>query len=448
MKKGKMKKAIALGLCTVMTAAMLTGCKGNGNTAATGNGNSSDKGGTSEAKSVTLKVVDWESDEMNAAIQDAFDNVFTKEHPNIKVEIVKGSYSDYGQQLAGMITAGEAPDVFQGGYDMAASFYQKNLLTDWTDKVAAEPDFTKSLYEGTMSGWQLDGKTYGFPSLVNVYGVFYNKDLLAAAGIKEPTADWTWDDLWTMAEKLKKPSEEKFGLYGLDTSGFGIANISTSYGGAPLMDKLMGTTKVTVDDKFMEQATKIQGMIADGTLPKRTYEVTNQNSMFEAGEMALLYYGQWEVDSLLKNCPDLNWGYAPTPQGPDGRTTTYDTVGWMSPKNLAHPEETWELIKFMSSDLYQTVLKATPVAPCAHSASASVFYDVMKEKGHPEVAEAVQTMMETKTKNGVRYAADWSSDAGKVWDPTYNDILDGVSKEPVTKLQDVANQINSIIAGN
>lgn len=445
MKKEKMKKAMALGLCALMTVAMLTGC-GNGN--ATDSSNTPGKESSSDAKQVTLKVVDWESDEMNTAIQDAFDNVFTKAHPNIKVEIVKGSYSDYGQQLAGMITAGEAPDVFQGGYDMAASFFQKNLLTDWTDRVAAEPDFVNSLYEGTMSGWQLDGKTYGFPSLVNVYGVFYNKDILSAAGLTEPAADWTWDDLWAMAEKLKNPAKKKFGIYGLDTSAFGVANISTSYGGVPLMDKIMGTTKVTVDDKFIEQAGKIKSMIADGTLPKRTYEVANQNSMFEAGEIGLFYYGQWEVDSLFKNCPDLKWGYAPTPQGPNGKTTVYDTVGWMSPRNLAHPDETWELIKFMSSDLYKTVLKATPVAPCAHSASASVFYDVMKEKGHPEVGDSVKIMMETKTKNGVRYAADWSSDAGKIWDPIYNNILDGVSKEPLTKLQNAANQINAVIAGN
>lgn len=443
--KKEMKKAITLLLCGVMTAAMLTGCKGNSKKV---NSDTADKGDPSGSEVVTLKVVDWESDEMNEAMQDAFDNVFSKEHPNIKVEIVEGSYSDYGQQMTGMITAGEAPDVFQGGYDMAASFYQKNLLTDWSGQVSAEPEFVDSLYDGTMSGWQLDGKTYGFPSLVNVYGVFYNKDLLAAAGVAEPTADWTWDDLWEMAEKLKKPDEDKFGLYGFDTSGFGVANVSTSYGGAPIMDQLVGITKVTIDDKFIEQADKIKDLIGDGTLPKRTYEAANQQSMFEAGEMAMLYYGQWEVDSLLRNCPDLNWGYAPTPQGPNGRTTIYDTVGWMSPKDLAHPEETWELIKFMSGKMYASVLKVTPVAPCAHSDSASVFYDVMKEKGHPETAEAVQTMMETAIKNGVRYAADWSADAGKVWDPAYNNYMDGESDDPAAKLQEIAEQINAIIAEN
>ncbi len=395
-----------------------------------------------------MKVVDWESDEMNAAMQDAFDNVFTKEHPNIKVEIVEGSYSDYGQQMTGMITAGEAPDVFQGGYDMGASFYKKNLLYDWSDKAEEEPDFVDSFYEGTMDGWHLDGKTYGFPGLVNTYGVFYNKDLLKAAGVGEPAGDWTWDDFFNMAEELKDPSQNKFGAYGFDSSCFGIANVSTSYGGEPMMDKIVGTSKVTVDDEFLNQAERVQGLIKDGTLPERTYETANLNSMFEAGEMALLYFGQWEADTLIRNTPDFEWGYAPTPRGSKEKTTIYDTIGWMSPKNTEHPEETWELIKFMSSEMYDTVLKETPVAPCAYADSASVFYDVMKEHDHPEAADAVKQMMETEQKNGIRFADDWSSDVGKVWDPTFNDIMDGKSREPLTKLQDITKKINQIIEGS
>ena len=124
-----------------------------------------------------------------------------------------GSYSDYSQQMNAMITAGEAPDVFQLGYDQGCSFYKKNLLTDWTDKAAADSEFMDGFYEGTVDGWQYDGKTYGLPGLVNVYGVFYNKDILANAGLDEPSVDWTWDDLFEYAEKLKDPSANKFGLY-------------------------------------------------------------------------------------------------------------------------------------------------------------------------------------------------------------------------------------------
>ena len=61
------------------------------------------------------------------------------------------------------------------------------------------------------------------------------------------------------------------------------------------MDSLTHTTKVTVDDKLKEAAEKVAGLIADGTIPGRTYETANQLSAFEAGEMGMLFYGQWEA---------------------------------------------------------------------------------------------------------------------------------------------------------
>ena len=148
----KRKKAMAIVMVAAMTVTMLAGCGSSASdTAATPAADSAatdtraDSTADTSADSgevITLRVVDWESDEMNAAMQDAFDNVFSVAHPNIKVEIVEGSYSDYSQQMNAMITAGEAPDVFQLGYDQGCSFYKKNLLTDWTDKAAADSEFT------------------------------------------------------------------------------------------------------------------------------------------------------------------------------------------------------------------------------------------------------------------------------------------------------------------
>lgn len=455
------KKTLALVLTTAMAASMIAGCGSSASSSGTGSTTASaDTAVAEETKAeaaaepaasdevVTLYVVDWESDTMNEAMQAAFDEIFSAEHPNIKVEIIEGSYSDYNQQMNAMITAGEAPDVFQLGYDQACSFFRKNLLTDWTDKVAEEPEFVKGFYGGTMQGWQYKGSTYGFPGLVNVYGVFYNKDLLAAAGLEEPKAGWTWDDFFAYGEALKDPASNKYGIYGLDASCFGVANISTSEGGAAFVDDLTNTTKVTVDDTFLETAEKISGLIADGVIPNTSYETANQLSMFEAGEMAMIYYGQWEVDSLIRNCPDLNWGYAPTPVGSAKATTIYDTVGWVSPKDLPHPEETWELIKFMSSDMYESVLKATPVAACAHEASADVFYEVMEESGHPDAAEAVEAMMSVEDKNAVRYAADWSDDAGKVWNTDWNNFMDGVSGASSETLKELAEKVNAVIEAN
>ena len=461
------KKALATLMAAAMTVSVLGGCGSDGKdpgsssasdagsgSAASGEGNSAEESGSADSSQaepsadgevVTLRIVDWESDVMNDAMQDAFDNVFSVAHPNIKVEIVRGSYSDYNQSLRGMITAGEAPDVFQLGYDQACSFYRMNLLTDWAEKVGQEPEFVESFYSGTMQGWQYRGATYGFPSLVNVYGVFYNKDILANVNLEEPATGWTWEDLWSYSEALADSSANKYGIYGLGNSAFDIANISTSAGGAAFIDDITDTSAITVDDKFIEAATKRKELIADGIIPQTSYDGGNQQSMFEAGEVGLYYYGQWEIDNLLRNCPDLNWGYVATPQGSAGATTTYDTVGWVSPRDLAHPEETWELIKFMSGEMYESVLKVTPVAPCAHKDYAHVFYDAVTEAGHPEAAEAVQAMMSVEKKNGVRYAADWAGDASKVWDESYNNFLDSKAD---TDLKELADKVNEVISAN
>lgn len=445
------KKVLSTLLATAMVVTSLAGCGSNDSTStSSAKSDDSAKSESADGEVITLRVADWENEAINNAMQESFDNVFEKEHPNIQVEIVPVPHDDYGQGISAMLTAGEAPDVFQSGYDGGKSDFEQGKLFDWTEKVAAEPEFMEGFYGGTLSGWQTaDGKTYGFPGLVNVYGVFYNKDLLDAAGIAYPTNDWTWDDLYAMAQKVADPANNRYGLYGdpeMLSSAFAIANQSVSEGGAHYVDKMIGTTKVTTDDIFIKTAEKVRGYIVDGVVVPRTYETTNMLSDFEAGNIAFLLYGQWEMDNLVRNCPDLNWGYAPTPKGSVKATTTYDTVGWVAPATTKYPEECWELIKFMSTTMYATVLKATPVAPCAYIDCADTFYDAITEQGHADAAEAVKTMMNTEEKTATRFAASWGDDVGEVWNIDWDNFMDGGATSDV--VPGITEAANKVIASN
>ena len=397
-----------------------------------------------EDEVITLYVTDWESDAMNADIQRACDEIFSVEHPNIKVVVLSGSYSDYGQQIISMIQAGDNLDIFQQGYGDTVSNYQKGLIYDWSEYVAKEPEFMAGFYPGSTDGFTWRGAVTGLPGLGNVYGFFYNKDILAEHGLPEPTVDWTWDDFFALAEGLKDTENGVYGCYGFTPDVYGLNQISASNGGAIFTDNLTDTTAITVDEQLVDAATLIAGYIADGTLPPRTYEGTDLQSNFEAGTIGLLYYGQWEVNTLIKNCPDLNWGYAPVPQGTAGRANTYDFVGWAAKKDLAHPDETWELMKFLSSYCYETVLANSPVAACAHEASAQVFFDTLTTAGHADAAETVAALMANPVKTPVRYSNSWRDDAGKIWDAAYNNILDGKSGTP-EDLYGLAEQVNELI---
>lgn len=54
-------------------------------------------------------------------------------------------------------------------------------------------------------------------------------------------------------------------------------------------------------------------------------------------------------------------------------------------------------------------------------------------------------MMAIETKNAIRYAADWSGDADKLWGPDFNNYMDGKSGT-VDTLTDLAQKVNDLIA--
>ena len=391
---------------------------------------------------ITIYVTDWENDQMNAEIQKAADEYFADS--NIKVEVLAGSYSDYGQQITAMITAGDNLDVFQQGYDQGKTRFDQGMVLDMTDALAADPDFVAGFYPGAMDGWTSNGHVYGLPGLANVYGVFYNVDWLTANGLAIPTTDWTWDDLWDLAAKIHEIDPNLYGLYNFDTGIFGTAQLGVSEGGAPFIDKPIDPSGVTVDEKMVEAVKKISELDIAGILPSRTYEGSSLQSQFEAGTIPLLWYGQWEINALIQTPPSFQWGYAPSPKGSVTGATMYDYTGWCVKKTTEHPEEAMEVAKFLASACYGPVLAVTPVAACAHESTAQVFFDTVAAAGHPEAADAVQNMMEREYKVAVRFGGSWADDASKIWDVGYNDLVDkGGDFEGV--LAKLVQQVNAII---
>lgn len=445
-----MKKLVASLMAAALVVSSLAACGNKGGadtTTAKAETTAAQKDETTAAEGegdvLTLYVATWESSEMNQAIQKACDEVFSVKNPDIKVVVLDASYSDYGQSMISMIQAGDDLDIMQLGHDMGRNYYESGLVYDWGEIAANDADFMAGFFPGALDGWSFDDVVYGLPGLANVYGVFYNKDILDAKGIDYPSADWTWDDLFAMAEQLKDPAAGTYGIYGLPTDVFGLSQISVGNGGAKFVDRIVNPEGVTVDEEMIKAAEMINGYIADGTLPSRTYDGKDNQSNFESGQTGLLWYGQWEINSLINNCPDLNWGYAPCPAGSKGVANLYDYTGYGANayRTAEHPEETWKLLKFLASEAYETVLKVSPVAACSYNEYAQVFFDTVEAAGHADAAEAVRVMMDSENKVACRFVAAWKDDCDKIWNTDYNNLLDngGDFADTLTKLAEKVN---------
>ncbi len=444
------KKFITLTTAFALTAALFAGCGSdqsvnNSTDSNTGTNDGTQAADTNKGEKINLTFLDWESPEMNKAIEASFDE-FTAENPNVTVKLNPAPLKDYGIKIQQMIAANEAPDAFMVGNDMVIKYGQEGHLLEINKYTDADAGFLDKFYPGVLTSWQLDGKLVGLPGLMNTYGVFYNKKLLAAKGVAEPTKDWTYKDMLDAADKLKDPAAKMYGLYNATPDVFHMGVYAAAAGGPGFTDGIYPVTKVEASAQFKEGVALFSEKIKSGAIPSKTYNVDNLVGLFMQGKVPMMQYGQWAVDQLVREAPkDLEWGFVPNPKVTQ-QSTIYDAVGWAVPKSTKHPDESYKLLKYIVTKTYEKILPQFPVAPTAYTESAKPYYAKLKEVGHQDVADGLDYMLNSPNKQPVRFFQSFSDKANKFTDAYWNNILDG--KQPIEKLDDMVKSMNDVIAAS
>ena len=223
-------KLLAMLLTVVIATSMvLTGCGGSEKPAqqdsaakteepAPNDMAKSDTTGESEAKKEPVKVMFYrEYDEATLKARKEYDVVaeFEKQNPGIKVEmkslVANTSSEEYKKKADLMLASGEQMDIimFSNMHDIVPKVSAGLLepLNSFADKEGIKLD------EEYMGMIPMDGNFYTIPTQYSMWIVFINKDMLDAAGLPLPPADWTWDDYREYAKKLTK-GEGKEKVYG------------------------------------------------------------------------------------------------------------------------------------------------------------------------------------------------------------------------------------------
>jgi multiple sugar transport system substrate-binding protein len=142
-------------------------------------------------------------------------DAYMEEYPARKVE-VRSSTDDgaeYSQQLATARISGDLPDVF----------FNVDWLADTLAKNNVTLDLAPGIKEGKLGDLRIDDfvpqfvgqyrpldepdQVTGLPVSADSVGLYYNKSAFEKAGVDEyPTADWTWDDMYRVAEEIQTKS--------------------------------------------------------------------------------------------------------------------------------------------------------------------------------------------------------------------------------------------------
>lgn len=324
--------------------------------------------GWASAEDKVLRFATWDSDE-NLAIEQAIAKKFEEAHPGVKVQVE--AYGDgFDQKLTAAMGAGSPPDVM---YMWNFPSYKDSLLPldDLIAKDAAELNLA-DIPQGLQNTAKIDGKTYGLPVGFTTHVVFYNKDMFAAAGVPEPKAGWTWDDLRADAAKFRNKDQKVY--------GFAVDAKPDPYDFEQFLWS-DGTKYISDDGKTLDgymnspAAVEVLTMFADMLKTEQAVGLnigddTSGSDLFKGGKIAMYQSAMWSKSGIDQS--GIHYGVAPMPTfGSKPVHSAIDASAISIAKDSKEPDLAWEFVKFYS----------TPEAVKMRKGDLPVRTSVVKELG-------------------------------------------------------------------
>ncbi|MGV8897042.1 MAG: extracellular solute-binding protein [Rhodoglobus sp.] len=207
-----MKKRVVSAISVAAMAALVLG-------ACSAGGESSDK---------TIKVV-YEKTDSFTALDTLFTSVkaeFEKANPGVTVELqpIAADDNDYKTKLAlSQRSADTAPDVFYEDTSNVRSDAEAGYLLNLDEYVAGWDDWSQFNDGAKLAGVGDDGSIYSVSLGTDTRVIWYNKNVLEAAGVSTPWQPGSWADILDVARKIKatQPGVVPFNLYAGTGTGEG-----------------------------------------------------------------------------------------------------------------------------------------------------------------------------------------------------------------------------------
>ena len=127
---------------------------------------------------------------------------YLNEHPNIVLDEESVSSADLGTKVQTLAAGDELPDIFMIKGHMAETFVQNGKMYALNEALDSDTAWRDNFKDGVFSNFTIEETIYAIPFQVTNTCVFYNKDLLAKAGIDEFPK--TWPELCEVAVSLKE----------------------------------------------------------------------------------------------------------------------------------------------------------------------------------------------------------------------------------------------------
>ncbi len=307
------------------------------------------------AQDITLQFTNWATAEQTtqAGMQEVID-AFEAANPGIKIESQTVAFSETARQLVLRLRSGNPPDVAQvAGNDtfvLAASGGLQSLSQYADDAILG------SLKTGSFEAFNLDGEMIAFPWNQAPAGFWYNKEILANAGLDPENPPATIDELNSAMATIKAANPDIITL-GLDTTNRAFALSSNwpwmlAFGAKPVGEDATGAES----PEMLAYLEWMRSLAQNGYIdPGR--KIGEFRPLIAQGQVAFLW-DQVLVQGVIQSSNGMDndtfnatYGVAPMPAGPSGQGYSFEGGHQLVMfADSEHKEAAWKFIKYLSTD--------------------------------------------------------------------------------------------------
>jgi multiple sugar transport system substrate-binding protein len=351
--KARVARRTLLGAIAVAAASavILSGCSGGG-------GDQKVDSAAPKTLKGTVSLWHFFSDREAKVIQSVVDD-FEKANPKVTVTVHSGQDDD---KLQKAITAGNSVDVgLSYSTDIVGAFCTSGAFRDLARYIKRDKVDLGDLTDVVKSYTEFNGTRCAMPVLTDDYALYYNTDLLQAAGITSPPK--TLSELETDGLKLTTYNADG----SIKTLGFNplmgyYENAAAHYGPAAGAKWLTSDGKSAIGSdagwpELMTWQSDFVKKIGYAKLQKFTAGLGQEfsaDNAFQKGKVAMNLDGEYRTAFIDDQAPQLKYATAPFPTADDhtdlygGGYITGNIAGIA--KGSKNPELAWALLKYLTTN--------------------------------------------------------------------------------------------------
>ncbi|MBB3291160.1 MULTISPECIES: ABC transporter substrate-binding protein [Rhizobium] len=311
-------------------------------------------------------------------VMDTISKKFMEENPDIKIQFAAPSatYEEGIQTILRQAGTSEMPDVTFIGLNRLRMIDERNVAVDLGPLVKKEGNMAEKGFSDTILKLaQVKGKQVGLAFATSNPIMYYNADLVKAAGGNPDNPPKTWDEVITLAGKIKALGN---GVDGMDFRWQGddwmFSALLFGAGGKMLSDD---ETKVAFNGPEGQKAVElIQRFVKEGGMPVFTKAAGEQ--AFAAGKVGFEFQTTGALVNTIKNVGakfDLRTAKLPLIDPVNGRLPTGGNAVVILTHDPVKEEAAWKFAKFAAGPYgASVVVPGTGYVPNNELAAKSAEY--------------------------------------------------------------------------